>query len=45
MINEYNLREKATSAGHIYIVADKSMYGLPQAGIMANAGAIVGHTP
>ena len=36
IINKYNLREKATSAGHIYIVADKSMYGLPQAGIITN---------
>ena len=36
IINEYNLHEKYTSAGHVYIVADKSMYGLPQAGIIAN---------
>ena len=36
IINKYNLREKSTSAGHVYIVADKSMYGLPQAGLITN---------
>ena len=36
IINEYNLRKKAISDSHIYIVTDKSMYGLPQAGLIAN---------
>ena len=36
IINKYNLREKPTSAGHVYIVASKSMYGLLQAGIITN---------
>ena len=36
IINKYNLCKKATSAGHVYIVADKSMYGLPQAGLISN---------
>ncbi len=35
-INEYNIHEKATSAGNVYRVADTSMYGLPQAGLIAN---------
>ncbi len=30
------LREKATSNGSIYIMATKGMYGLPQAGLIAN---------
>ncbi len=36
IIREYNLREKATPDGSIYIEANKGMYGLPQAGLLAN---------
>ena len=36
IINEYHLREKATKTGHVYIEARKGMYGLPQAGLIAN---------
>jgi hypothetical protein len=36
IIIEYMLREKATSNGSIYIMATKGMYGLPQAGLIAN---------
>jgi len=36
IIVEYNLRNKATPDGSIYIVANKGMYGLPQAGLLAN---------
>ncbi len=32
---QYNLREKVDSEGHIYIEVKKGMYGLPQAGILA----------
>ncbi len=32
---QYNLREKATSNGYVYIEIQKRMYGLPQAGILA----------
>ena len=30
IIDEYNLKEKATKDGSIYIEANKGMYGLPQ---------------
>ncbi len=36
IIVEYMLREKATCNGSIYIMATKGMYGLPQAGLIAN---------
>ena len=36
IINKYNLQEKATETGHGYIEANKGMYGLPQAGLIAN---------
>jgi hypothetical protein len=36
IIIEYMLRERATSNGSIYIMATKGMYGLPQAGLIAN---------
>jgi len=36
IIVEYKLRNKATPDGSIYIVADKGMYGLLQAGLLAN---------
>ena len=36
IIKEYHIREKATEAGHVYIKANKGMYGLPQAGLIAN---------
>ena len=36
IIKEYHLQEKATEAGHVYIEANKGMYGLPQAGLIAN---------
>ncbi len=36
VIREYKLREKATNNGSIYIRAKRGMYGLPQAGLLAN---------
>jgi hypothetical protein len=36
IIIEYKLRDKVTPDGSIYIVANKGMYGLPQAGLLAN---------
>jgi len=36
VINECKLREKATKNGSIYIRAKRGMYGLPQAGLLAN---------
>ncbi len=36
VIIEYNLKQKATSNGSIYIRAKRGMYGLPQAGLLAN---------
>jgi hypothetical protein len=36
VIKEYKLREKATKNGSIYIKGKRSMYGLPQAGLLAN---------
>jgi hypothetical protein len=36
VINEYKLREKATKNSSIYIRAKHSIYGLPQAGLLAN---------
>ena len=36
IIDEYNLKDKATPDGSIYIVATKGMYGLPQVGLLTN---------
>ena len=36
IINEYNLRELAAPNGSVYIMAVRGMYGLPQAGLLAN---------
>jgi hypothetical protein len=36
IINEYNLRDKVTESGHVHIEANNGMYGLPQAGLIAN---------
>ena len=36
IIEEYKLLDKATLDGSVYIVTTKSMYGLPQAGLLAN---------
>ncbi len=36
VIKEYKVREKATPDGSIYIRAKQDMYGLPQAGLLAN---------
>jgi hypothetical protein len=36
VIREYKLRERATKNGSIYIRAKRGMYGLPQAGLLAN---------
>ena len=35
VIEEYNLREKVTPDGYLYVEVRKGMYGLPQAGILA----------
>ena len=36
IINEYKLREKANAKGFIFLSVHKGMYGLPQAGLLAN---------
>jgi hypothetical protein len=36
IIKEYKLRDKVTKNGSIYIEVTKGMYGLPQAGLLAN---------
>jgi hypothetical protein len=36
IIQEYKLREKVTTKGFIYLEVIKGMYGLPQAGLLAN---------
>jgi hypothetical protein len=36
IIDEYKLQDKTTPSGSIYIVANRSMYGLPQSGLIAN---------
>ncbi len=36
VIKEYNLKEKATKNGSLYIKAKQGMYGQPQAGLLAN---------
>ncbi len=35
IIKQYNLREKMDKDGYLYIKVQKGMYGLPQAGILA----------
>lgn len=35
IIEQYGLREKATPDGHVYVEVRQGMYGLPQAGIIA----------
>ena len=35
MQREYNLQEKVTADGHVYVEIRKGMYGLPQAGLIA----------
>ena len=35
IIVEYKLREKATAEGYAYLEIRKGMYGLPQAGLLA----------
>ena len=35
IIKQYNLHEKINSEGYVYIKVRKGMYGLPQAGILA----------
>jgi hypothetical protein len=35
VIEHYNLRELATTDGYVYCEVTKGMYGLPQAGIIA----------
>ncbi len=36
VINEYNLHALATPDGSVHIKATKGMYGIPQAGLLAN---------
>ena len=36
IIAEYNLKNKVHSDGAVYIEIKKGMYGLPQAGMLAN---------
>ena len=35
VIQEYKLKEKATSKGHVYLEVRKGMHDLPQAGLLA----------
>ena len=35
ILEEYKLKEKATSEGYVYLEIRKGMYGLPQAGLLA----------
>ena len=35
VIEQYGLREKATADGFVYVTVSKGIYGLPQAGIIA----------
>ncbi len=35
IIKQYNLREKTDTDGYVFIEVSKGMYGLPQAGILA----------
>ena len=35
VIEQYNLREKASEDGYIFVAVKKGMYGLPQSGILA----------
>ena len=35
VINQYNLRERATADGYVFVAVKRGMYGLPQAGILA----------
>ena len=35
IVTQYELKDKADSDGHVYIEVQKGMYGLPQAGILA----------
>ena len=35
IVKHYNLRDKATPDGYVYCKIQKGMYGLPQAGIIA----------
>ena len=35
VINQYNLRDKATADGYVFVAVKRGMYGLPQAGILA----------
>ena len=36
VIRKYNLHRKVTKDGSIHIEASRGMYGLPQAGLLAN---------
>ena len=36
IINEYNLKDKATKDGLVYIVANCGVYGLPQSELLPN---------
>ena len=36
IVQEYNLKDIATEGGYFYVEATKGMYGLPQAGLLAN---------
>ena len=36
IVREYNLKEKTAIDGSVYIAANRGMYGLPHAGLLAN---------
>ena len=36
IINKYKIRDIADKNGSVYIEANRGMYGLPQAGLLAN---------
>jgi hypothetical protein len=35
IVQEYKLKDKVTAEGYIYLEVRKGMYGLPQAGLLA----------
>lgn len=35
IVDTYNLHDKVSNAGHVYVEIKKGIYGLPQAGILA----------
>ena len=36
VIKQYNLRERTTADGYVFVAVKRGMYGLPHAGILAH---------